>query len=373
MAKSKTTRARRAHVNLSYSRLEKKTLHLLAGKEDYQDDIRKFLESFSCTACASGEADRIEVTLQNCDGRFFKKWRPRKKDKLTAKIVMKDWKKGQAKKVFNCGTFLIESFSGSGPPMSFSINATSVPESSSFRATVRDKSWKKAKLKEVARKIANRYHMKLVFDGEDFSIGTVEQSGETDCSFLTNLCEEYAYGIKIFKGKIIIYSKEKYEKKPVAGTIYKRMMADFNFESNLCGTYTGAKMKYTDSDTDKEVTVKVGKGNRWLTVSGDANSTAQAKRKAKAALRNQNEQANIFNCTIRGNTRYHETDTVKIYGFGRVSGKYFIDQVVHSIDGQGGFTTSLTMHRVLTREQIKVIHVLEEPLELVVKGVLGKG
>ena len=53
--------------------------------------------------------------------------------------------------------------------------------------------------------------------------------------------------------------------------------------------------------------------------------------------------------TIRGNTRYNETDTVRIRGLYRLSGKYFIDQVIHDIDADSGFTTKLTMHKVQKR------------------------
>ncbi len=191
--------------------------------------------------------------------------------------------------------------------------------------------------------------MKLVFNGEDFSVGTVEQNEQTDCSFLTELCQEYNYGIKMYKGKLVIYSKKKYEEKGVVGTISRRMLLDFAFETNISGTYTGAKMKYTKADSDEETVVKVGKGNRWFIVSGDADNIAQARRKALAAVNRENEATTTLDLTIRGNTRYNETDTVRIRGLYRLSGKYFIDQVIHDIDADSGFTTKLTMHKVQKR------------------------
>lgn len=274
---------------------------------------------------------------------------PREKDKVTAAIVMKHWKKSQKSKQFQCGVFLVDNVGMEGPELTCTVGATSIPETSSFRATERRKSWKKVTLNEVAKKVAARYKMRLVFDGPDIPVGAVEQDGQTDCAFLTNLCREYAYGIKMYKGKLIIYSREKYEKKEAVGTITRGMLLDFNFETNLCGTYTGAKIKYTSSSSDKETAIKVGKGNRWLVVPGDADSVSQAKRKALAALNTENEKATTLTVTMAGNTRFNETDTVKVQGLYRLNGKYFVDEVVHSLDPESGFTTKLSMHKVRKR------------------------
>ncbi len=344
---SSYARARRVYPDLIYSSNGKK----LSEKQKKQSpkEIRSFLNRFSFTGKADGEADSVELTLINSDGRWSKEWFPKRKDKIAAAIMMKAWKKGQSSKRFPCGSFLVDSIGFSGPPSLCTIGATSIPETSSFRATDRDKSWKNATLKEIAKKITSRYKMKLVFDGDDFSVGTVEQDGQTDCAFLTGLCHEYAYGIKMFKGKLIIYSKAKYEAKAVVGTITKRMIKNYDYETNLCGSYTGAKMKYTEADSDNDTLVKVGVGNRWLTVNGSADSVAQARRKALAALNTENEKTTTLTISIRGNTRYNETDTVRIKGLNRLSGKYFIDEVHHDIDGAGGFTTQLSMHKVQKR------------------------
>lgn len=358
-------RVRRAFVNLSYTRGASTKIQsgiLVNGRLQSDDQkkktaktMRQFLRSFTFTGAASGEADRIEVTFANNDWRWMRQWMPRKKDKISASIVTKVWKKGLTRKRFSCGTFLIDNMRFSGPELTCTVSATSIPETASFRTTERTKSWKKITILEIAKKISKRYHMALVFDAENFSVGTVEQNSETDCAFLTNLCDEYAYGIKIFKGKIIIYSKEKYEKKKVVGTIDRSMMIDFDWETNIAGTYTGARMAYCKNDDDKELVVKVGKGNRWLTVSGDADSVSQARRKALAALNTANEKTTTLNISIPGSTKYSETDTVQIKDLYRLNGKYFIDQITHTIDATSGFVTQLSMHKVMKRASGSVV------------------
>lgn len=344
---SSYARARRAFADLTYMRNGKTSS--ADDKKKSAKEMRRFLKSFTFTGVADGEADRIEFTLVNADWRWMRAWMPRKKDKITAKIMMRAWKKGEKKKTFSCGTFMIDTLAMEGPELTCLVGATSIPEASSFRATEREKSWKKVTLLEVAKKVAARYKMRVVFDGDDFSVGTVEQKGQTDCEFLSRLCQEYAYGMKMFKGMLIIYSKAKYEAKKPVGTIKRWMLIDFNWETNIAGTYTGAKIKYTAAESDDETVVKVGKGNRWLTVSGSVDSVGQAKRKALAALNTENEKTTTLTVTIRGNTVYNDTDTVRIQGLYRLNGKFFIDQVVHSIDAVNGFTTRLTMHKVQRR------------------------
>ena len=52
--------------------------------------------------------------------------------------------------------------------------------------------------------------------------------------------------------------------------------------------------------------------------------------------------------SIQPDPRLIATDTVKLYGFGKGSGKYYIDEVKHSISRSDGYTMELTMHKVAT-------------------------
>lgn len=340
-------KSRRAYVSILYER-KGKTLTTNQRKTVFEQ-MRKSTCSFMFTGNASGMADAIELVLSNQDRRWMKNWIPKKKDKITATIKTQYWKNGQKTKKEKCGTFMVDSFSFSLPEdNTCTVEGTSVPESSSFRATERNKKWKKVTLKEVSKRISKKYHMKLFFDGEDFSIGSPEQSGQSDCEFLTNICQSYGYGIKMYRGQLVIYDMAKYEKKAPRGTIYKHQMESFSWDTSMTGTYTGAKMKYTDS-CGKDTTVKVGKGNRWLQINGDADSITQAKRMALGQLNTKNMSAITANITIQGNLNYSDTDTVKLAGLDKLSGKYFIDTVQHKVEAQGGFTTTLTLHRVTRR------------------------
>ena len=112
--------------------------------------MAEYNEGFTYTDPASGESDTISITLTNTDMRWAKKWIPKKGDKLTAKIIEKSWDKAGQEKTFFCGKFCLDDISYSGPELTCTISGVSVPDGNAFRSTQRNRTWKKAVLKEVA-------------------------------------------------------------------------------------------------------------------------------------------------------------------------------------------------------------------------------
>ena len=146
-------RARRAYPKLIYTKNGKSSKVIPVDQARHTaSEMKRFLKKFTFTGTADGEADRIEMTLINGDWRWMRSWMPKKKDKISASIIMKHWKSGETTRTFRCGTFLIDSLGMSGPELACTVGATSIPETSSFRATERKKAWKKATLKEIAKK-----------------------------------------------------------------------------------------------------------------------------------------------------------------------------------------------------------------------------
>ncbi len=336
-------KGRQAWVNLSYTRYKD-------GKPVKRacDVMKEFMESFTYSDCATGSMDTISIVLNNSDSRFNKGWMPHKKDSMSAFIVTDNWKKHNKEKMC-CGTFVIDQIHFSGPPGICGIDAICAPETTSFRTSERDKTWKKATLKGVSQAVADKYKLGLVFKGRDTDIGTTEQSGETDYSFLCRTAEEYGYGMKLYRNKILIYDIAEMEDAKPASIIHKyQVTGSYDWETVMSGTYTGAKIRYMDDDS-KEVSCSVGKGPRWLRVSGSAASIAQAKKLAAARINNENRSTTTISLQVKGNTNYFATSVVMLQGFNKLSGRYFIDEAEHRIDATGGYTTSLSMHKIQGR------------------------
>ncbi len=325
---------RRAEVHVSFSGNNEKTM-------------AKYIRSFEYTDPASGESDEVGITLQNIKYKWIR-YMPARRDKLTAKIVVRNWNK-PGKKSLDCGIFCVDDFTHQGPELSTEIRCVSVPEGSAFRSTARNKTWKKVTLDQIASGICGKYGMILSYSGPAVKFDVIEQSNETDCSFIRKLCDDYALGIKVYKGKLIIYSKAEYEAKPAAVTIDAYKMQDWTYNETLTGTYTGAEIKYTAGKDNQEMTCRVGGGNRILFVNEKADNLADAQRKACGKANTENEKAVTMGITLMGNPSIVAGITVNIRGLYQIDGKYFVDRVTHKIDADSAYTMDLELHKVQAR------------------------
>lgn len=78
-----------------------------------------------------------------------------------------------------------------------------------------------------------------------------------------------------------------------------------------------------------------------------ADASPSAKRKAKGKLRDKNKHEWQCTLTMLGNLSMVEGVTFGVSGWGVYDGKYIADTVTHTIDGNGGFETTVEGHRVL--------------------------
>lgn len=333
-------RARRAKIIVSYAG---------NGSSHSNDVMSDYIQAFEWQDNASSEADTVALTMQNIDHKWLSSWKPKKGDKLTAKIKVFDWKEKGDKEEVDCGKFCVDTMSFSGPDLTSSLGGTSVPESSSFRSTARNKVWKKVTLQEIQQKIAGKYHMKAVYEADKIYFKKLEQSDNADCSFLQQICDDYGLAFKIYAGKVVIYDKGKLEEKAPVATIGKANLMDWEYNSSLVGTYTGATAKYQPENAKKVMSVKVGKGNRYLTITEKCEDLADARMKARQQVNAANESADTMSLSIFPNTKIVSGVTVTVKDLWKANGKYFIDKVTYSFDGSSGLTQKLEMHKVVKR------------------------
>lgn len=309
------------------------------------EKLRSDVTGFTYKDPASGEADSLDITVHDRSRKWIGPWLPQKGDTLSASIQVSDWTSQGDNRRFYCGYFILDDFSFSGPPVSGSISAVSVPADSSFRETQRSKTWEEATIKEIAEEVASRAGVSLQWDvEEEFVLQCVEQSNQTDCEFLMQLCEEYGYCMKVYAWKIVIFDREAYKAKAAVRSYQAGELQSWNWKTTMAGTYTGGEYTYTDPQTEEEIVVKVGKGPRILKQSGKADSKADAERKIKAAVANANHGATTLSATIMGDPGRVASQCVEVLGLGKLSGKYYIDSITSKVGG--GFTQDLEMSLV---------------------------
>lgn len=222
--------------------------------------LSNFLESFSYTDVASGESDSIDISLHNIGMEWLGEWYPTKGDKVEASIAFKDWNKKGKNLSLLCGKFVLDDIGFTGGPLSAKFSALSIPAKDAFKATQRTATWKKVTIEEIAKTVAGRYGLELVYDAGTFVVAALEQNENTDSEFLYDLCKNYGLAMKVFSEKIIIFDEERYENKDIVATLKRSDFVDddWDYKDTLAGTYTGAKISYKSGKNNDEIETYVG-------------------------------------------------------------------------------------------------------------------
>lgn len=309
--------------------------------------IAPYLNSFQYTDIASGASDKISIKLNDRDHNWIGVWFPQKGDILLPSIQTINWTSEGQTLSFPCGAFRVDDFSFSGGPIYLSLDALAVPaDNSGFKATKRTETYERTTLSEIGQAIASRSGIALFFDASDIAIGKVEQNKQTDCEFYCGLVEKYGLSMKIYNDRIVIFSEGAYEAKAA-----KAVFAPADFEpgwswnTKTTGTYTGVKYQYTNSDKNQTFTVTAGGGDRILECNEAADNLTEATAIALGALNKANHGATTMSITLTlARLGLVATDCVEITGLGRLSGKYYIDQITHSLGS--GYKMSLELSLV---------------------------
>lgn len=332
---------RRAQVTIRYN-------PDTAAGSSASTEISRYLEEFVYTDPATGESDSASLRLCNMSFQWANTYLPKKGDKFTAAIGLINWTYQGELKRFECGTFCCDDRSFVFPEeCTATISGTSVPEKQSFRCTTRSRTWQDITLEELARQIAGTYNLSLSYTGPSIRIGSKEQSDKDDCSFLKDLCGDYGLYIKVYRGKVIIYDAAEFEARdPVCAIDYAEVAAG-SYNSTLAGTYTSAKIKYSDGNNEQEYTYTQGSGGRELTVNGKVDSLEDARIKAKAKLEEENRKAETISITAYAAGREISAgETFLFTGAYEMSGKYFVDKVTHKVSAADGYMIDIEAHKV---------------------------
>jgi len=333
---------------------------ILINGVDVTDTLSGCLTGMTYTDPASGESDSADLTFSDRDRKWLGAWMPEKGDILTLSAVSYWWEEDNSVSPdgpaiaetftsgpgheIHYGEFILDSFSFSGNPVSVRLSAVSAPVDTAFKATKRSKTWEAVTLEEIAQEISGRAGLALTYDADTIQIDAVEQEEKEDSAFLETLAEKYGLSMKIYAKRIILFDREKYkEAEPVITFRYEDVIS-WSWQTDLQGSYTGAKLQYTDPMTEKKIEYMTGTEERLLEVSGSADSEADAEKKAKAALASANHGITTMRVETLGHFTAFASQTAEVKGFGKLDGKYYINQVTHNLTG--GFTSTYELSKI---------------------------
>lgn len=319
---------------------------VLYNGKDITKTITDYIEGFTYVDNASGTADTVTLNLNNKSGKWSGSWIPIQGDFVETTINLTNWKKEGDNRKFNCGYFLIDDLSFSGPPSMASIGGITTPINTDFNVTKKSKTWKKTSVKGILSEIAKKAGIGLFFSGQDYPVEELEQSNQEDVSFAFNLCSSYNLAMKLYNKKIVVFDSIEYEKKKASLSIDRSETESWSAKKGMTRAYDGVSISYTDSNKNQTLTYKfmLKEGSRILKLNETAESLQDAEIKAKAALLEHNRQCQTMSVKVRGDTKYISSKCANMTGFGKLDGKYYVDSVTHERTPGSGYFCSLEMH-----------------------------
>jgi len=328
------------------------TLKVKYNDHDITQDISKLIESFSYTDNATGVADSVTLTINDSKGVWMNGWYPEKGDYLKATIETLNWEREGDNKSLFCGAFLIDNPSYSGPPKKVTLDGQSSPINGQFKDVERSKTWRASSFKNIATTIANRSGLKLIFDSQKNPVLTkAVQNKQPDSTFLNDLCIKYGYGLKINNKYLIVYNIEEYEQ--------KEAVAVYNLDQSTIVNYSFSTVPLQTNYSHVKMRYKNNGANLWFSYGTDqqanddmkifkileiAESYSEAETRCLAKLKELRKSDTKLALTVVGNTKLLGGSCIVLKDFGRFSGKYFIEDVTHSI--APGYQTTINARRI---------------------------
>jgi len=326
--------------------------------------IRPYLLGLKYTDCEEGEADDLQLTLQDREGIWAGGWLESmiqaaggaKGLKLKAALVQRNWK-GKGDHWLICGTFDLDSVEMSGPSATVILRASALSFSGAVRHTKKTRSWEHYSLSGIAKEIAKNNGMKCaIYAGSDPTYDRTEQREQTDVEFLSKLCKDAALNLKVTDNTLVIFDQREYEKqRPITTFCKGRDYLSYRFSAATAGTqYDSCRVSYTDPATGKliegiakaEDYDEEAKAHKRLEITSRTSSPGQAKTLAENYLRMVNKFAKTAKFSLPGDAGMVAGVTVMVEGWGSFDGKYVVSRAVHTV-GPGGYTTDIELRKVL--------------------------
>lgn len=310
---------------------------------DVSSELAPHLVSCTYTDKIHGEADDIEVTVQDVDGLWRGPWCPETGDICSLSI---GYEPGL---LVPCGEFEIDEPEAhlSRAGFTFAFRGLSAPVSKALR-TKKTKASEKVTLRQIADEIAGRHGLSVTGTVPDVSFERQTQRRERDLEYLARLADEYGAYFTV-KGKNLIFARrgELHEQAPVrllfaASPDY----LDASCKRSNDQTYSKARVSYFDGASKKTIDVEVAdakvKNGDTLRLDERVETEAQARAMAQSKLEKANLGKQTVSIKLVGDPYLVAGSVIALApDFGRWAGRYIIKSSRHHIARTAGYTTHL--------------------------------
>lgn len=330
---------------------------------DITKNIRPYLLGLAYTDCEEGQADDLQLRLQDREGLWRESWFAAMLEgaakaqpmKIRAAIVREGWGSGPAR--LDCGSFELDAADLSEPGAQWVFKATALPFSGAIRQTKKSRAWERYNLSGILREMAGAAGLGCMYEAAaDPKYDRREQRRQSDIDFLSRLCADAGLSLKATDGQLVVFDQSAYEKKPPVKTIRRGGgYGSARLSAGTAGTqYASCRVRYTDPATGQciEGTAYAdtydpeAKNNQQLEVAARVGSQGEAEALAGSRLRMHNKFSKTGEFTFPGDPLLLAGNTVELAGWGAFDGKYMIAQADHTVDG-GGYATKARLRRCL--------------------------
>jgi phage protein D len=317
----------------------------LDGK-DLTDRIRPRLVSMTLTDKRAGEADQLDIVIDDTDGRMAL---PKAGAKLTVQLGWKDGSDVVAGLV-DKGAFTVDEIEHSGTPDLIVIRARSADFTSEIR-TRREKSWHNTTIGAIVGDIAKRNSLqpRCAAALAAIAVKSLSQSRESDMALLRRLGREHDAVATVKRGALIfspIGAGTTSGGKAIPGVTIQRRDGDrhsYKVEKREEGE--GVSASYHDTKAAKKKTVTIGKKDKAKRLSRVYPTEAAAQRAAQSERKRQARNPVKFSYDLAlGRADLYPERKAKVSGFKPEidATAWLITEVVHTVTNDG-YTTQLQM------------------------------
>lgn len=327
-------------------------VEIFADGEDITANLSPFLQSISYTDNSGGEADTAEIELEDTEHLFMGEWLPRRGLSVSITLFRENWLGDGQIETFPLGNFELDEMEISYPPSVARIKLNSIAQNSGLRQRDESHAWENVKLSQIARDVADKAKVKLVYDTpEDPTIKRAEQSEVSALAFLEKLCADNGLALKVSDGTLIIFDETKLEaQEPVAQLIFgASTIKRFSATATLQEIYKRCEVVYKHGQKDEKIIGSfddAGKDDgKTLKINQRVESQAEAEKLAKKKLRDKNKKEVQIRLTTTGRFELVAGNVVELVNHGMFSGRYLIEKSTHRVGG--GYTVDLELRKCL--------------------------
>ncbi|QZD72861.1 phage late control D family protein [Pseudomonas sp. 3-2] len=318
-------------------------------------DVSEHLLSLTYTDHLTGQADSLEVELEDTQGKWRDAWYPGHGDTLTLAI---GW---EGTPLRTLGRLEIDEVELNGPPSTITIHALATGITGPLR-TLEHRAYENLTLAAIAQQIAKRQGLTLVGHIEPIPLDRLTQQ-DTDLTFLRNLAATYDYAFKITGHQLVFHAISQLANAAPVATHHLSDLANIHLRDQIKTLPKTIELKHKDPAKKQLITytlinnqtVAAPSNATQTTTSADTHksrqrstTTAQSQAQATAQLAKTNRQRTTGQWTTTGQPHLISGNVITLHATGKLNGRYLITSSQHRMTRDGGYTTEQKVSRIPT-------------------------